>query len=81
MWACNCLTQNCQVQRFFLGCRRVFRVSDELPALSPGVNMRSSMAQEGKNSMEQQGAGDGCQTDNTSNRRMRSPLVGGKQAS
>lgn len=31
------------------------------PALVPGVNVGSSMAREGKNSMEQQGAGDSGQ--------------------
>lgn len=40
-----------------------FRDIVEPPALVPGVNMGSSVPREGKNSIEQQGAGDGCQTD------------------
>lgn len=40
-----------------------FRDIVEPPALVSGVNMGSSMPREGKNSIKQQGAGDGCQTD------------------
>lgn len=68
VWAQSGLTQNCQV---FLGRQRVLRVSDEPPALFPGVNMRSSIAWEGKNSREPQGAGDGCQE----NRQLRSHSI------
>lgn len=37
----------------------------EPPALVPGVNMGSSVPSERKISAEQQGAGDGCQTDDS----------------
>lgn len=36
---------------------------DRTPAIIPGVNMGSPVPREGKKSTEQQGAGDGCQTD------------------
>lgn len=39
-----------------------FRDIVEPPALFPGVNMGSPVPREGKNSIEQQGAGDACQT-------------------
>ena len=41
------------------------RDSAEPPAPLLGVNMGSSMPEEGKNSTEQQGAGDGCPTQQT----------------
>lgn len=41
---------------------------DRTPAIIAGVNMGSSMPREGKKSTEQQGAGDGCQTDRQTDR-------------
>lgn len=60
MWAQSSLTESYQGIRDLEG---RFQDTVEPPALVPGVNMGSTMPREGKNSKEQQGAGDGCQTD------------------
>lgn len=61
VWAQSSLSES------YRGIRDVeghFRDIVETPALIPGVNMGSPVPREGKNSIEQQGAGDGVrQTD------------------
>lgn len=60
MWSHSSLTESYQGIRVVEG---HFRDIVEPPALVPGVNMGSSVPREGKNSIQQQGAGDDCQTD------------------
>lgn len=59
-WAQSSLTESYRGIRDKEG---LFRGIVEPPALIPGVNMGSAMPRKGKNSKEQQGAGDCCQTD------------------
>lgn len=59
-WAQSSLTKSSRGIRDVKG---HFRDIVEPPALILGVNMGSPVPREGKNSIEQQGAGDGCQTD------------------
>lgn len=46
----------------YQGCRGAFQNIVEPPTAIQGVNMGSPVPGEGKNSTEQQGTGDGCQT-------------------
>ena len=47
----------------YQGCRGLSQNIAEPPTAIQGVNMGSPVPREGKNSTEQQGTGDGCQTD------------------
>lgn len=61
MWAQSSLTESYRAIRDAEG--RFRDIVEPPPALILGVNMGSPVPREGKNSIEQQGAGDGCQTD------------------